>query len=139
LSLRPEEEAALAQSVQGKPIDFWQHVLRQNPFWFWGREYLANLAEKEEQFAVAILLRYELAFWRRRLRDYENFFALEQYGTSEHQHLFAKARVNFESIRKIQNDLNYRKYKFREIKNSHDRFLFRLYDKALREQQFINN
>lgn len=135
LTLTPAVDAELFAQVQGQAPSCWRAVLSANPLWIEGRKYMADLAEKEGQYSLAIALRSEIATRSKCVKDFAHLLTLEKYATPAEKILFAEAKTMFESLTAQTCDLASIKRKLRDVRHWNDNLLTRLYEEKFTELQ----
>ena len=75
-SLTAKEDAILREKVQGKDAATWLQLVKENPFWEYGREVLAQSYEKQNCHQEASIFRAELAEFSPSVKRYQELLRL---------------------------------------------------------------
>lgn len=133
LAMRAEEEAALLDQARGRPLSFWQERIRQNPLWLRGREHLAGLAEARGEYRLALLLRSEIAFWRKSREAYARLLALRNVAGPEEATLLLEAEKALRHVDAVRQDTALLRRQWRHARRWNDALLSRLFEQKMRE------
>ena len=135
LGMRESEEVRLFLATKNKSSEQWKDAILNNPLWIHGRRFLAELAEKQSNYALAITLLSEVAFLRQSKSDYQRLLQLEKWGNEENRHLFDAAHSEIARIDSVRKDLSVARAALRAVQKSGDRFLCQLYEQGLQDLQ----
>lgn len=131
LGMSEEQDASLGRQASGQPLEYWRKLMLEHPLWTGGREYFAGLAEKQKQWDLALLLRSELAFRRKRVSDYISLIATaEMAGDAS---ALATAKKTLEYLVATKNDIVFARKGLRLARAWGDRVLENLYADRVKE------
>ena len=74
--LTAKEDVALRKKIQGKEAVAWFQLVKENPFWEYGREVLAHSYEKQNRYLEASVFRAELADFSPSATRYQDLLRL---------------------------------------------------------------
>ena len=133
LAMKADEENALLASMQDQPLRAWQECMRQNPLWILGREHLAALSETQEEYSLALLLRSEIAFWRKNRDDYIRILDLKNRVGEENAGLMREAEKSLQEIEALHQEKTVIRQTLRQLVPLKDPLLSQIYEKKVRE------
>ena len=131
LRLTPAEEQRLINSAQNQPSSYWQDLLANNPLWISGRQYIADLAAKNGDHGLALIMTAEMANITGSKAIYQKLLSFEdEFGQAE-PHLFAETHKMLARIEGTRN-VNFLTSKLRLAINLNDKFLISLYENKIK-------
>ena len=134
LQMTRDEENALLAQAEGQSMEYWHDLIVNNPLWIGGREYIAELAERQGNIRLALLLYSEIAFWTKSSHYYAKIVALEGRVDNVEQSLFDEAKKALHMLR-CHADAIYIKRKLREVQKWNDKKLQHLYEEKYAAMQ----
>ncbi|MBO4334367.1 MAG: glycosyltransferase, partial [Desulfovibrio sp.] len=133
LAMKADEEKALLASMQDQPLGVWQECMRQNPLWILGREHLAKLSEAQGEYTLALLLRSEIAFWRKNRKDFIKILDLRNRVGEESAGLMREAEKSLQEIEVLHQEKTVIRRTLRQLVQFKDPLLSQIYEKKVRE------
>jgi len=135
LAMGDEEEKRLLTDASEKPLTYWRNLIAKNPLWISGRKYLAELAEQQCEYTVALVLYSEIAFWTKKINDYKKILSFTHMVGDSQKALFDEAKRALEMIAVQAGDLTSMRRKLRDVRKWNDRTLLQLYEAKYAELQ----
>ena len=131
LRLKDEDEAALVRAALGQPPAVWHERCREHPYWVRGREYLAEVLEKQGHAAEALACRVEVAdILRLAVSSRDLMLAAARLGDAE---TLAAAEADYHRLAERGRDATLCRKLMREAAERGDTRLEALYGEKLRD------
>ena len=131
IRMKAEEEGALLRRLVVAPAAVRKEMIEANPLWISGRLFLAEQAEREQKYDLALLLRTDLAGLLQSREAYERLLALESFVSCADQ-LFSDVRTELARIETIAKSPGYTRALLEEVHKTKDTFLSALYEEKIR-------
>lgn len=124
-----EQEEALMMQTEGKPVSYWRSLMLENPLWMLGREHLARIAESQQQWDIALLLRTEIASSRVSVSDHISLLAIAEKANDLSTITAAKTMLT--ELSRTRNDLLLAKKRLHQAISFNDKILIPLYEEKV--------
>ena len=103
--LKEEDALVLTKKAQGQDAPSWLHLVRENPYWIYGREVLAQSYERQKYYTEAAIFRAELTDIEPLIKRYKDLLRLTPFVENPSWQDTAESHYNI--MLRLRNDWDY--------------------------------